>query len=118
MAKLVLSEPLKTDLVVYRGDSGSFMVTMTDADGTPMDVSTATWLCQMRSLADDTTVLATLEVTPVGGDPASVVVHLPDAESDALSVKAVWDLQMTMDGEVTTPLAGDVIVTKDVSRPP
>lgn len=113
---VVLSDPLQADLVVYRGDSGLFRVTVLDALGAPLDVSSAVWLCQIRTQADDPDPLTTLTVTPVAGDPSSVDVLFGSAMSATLSANAVWDLQMTLDSQVTTLLTGRVMVTKDVSR--
>lgn len=114
---VVLSAPEPVDLVIYRGDSGRFRVTVTDPAGAPLDVSGATWESQMRPNQDSTTQ-QTFTVTPVVGDPSSVDVILDAATSAAIDFTAgVWDLQMTMTGEVQTLLGGRVTVTKDVSRP-
>jgi len=112
---LTLSDPATMDITAYRGDSGTFRVTVTQ-DGSPVDVSTATWDCDIRAQEDATTTLATMTVTPVSGQTNAVDVHLSADESAKVSVAAVWDLEMTLGGEVTTLLRGKFTATKDVSR--
>lgn len=114
---VTLSAPLAVDLVVYQGDSGSFRVTITDDLGAPFDVSAATWLAQVRPILSDPPT-TTLDVTPVVGDPSSVDVALSSTKSALITGNSVWDLQMTLAGEVTTLMGGAVRLTKDVSRLP
>jgi hypothetical protein len=130
------SDPAELDIVGYRGDSGTFRVTVTQA-GAPLDVSQATWDADIR-LSPDAPVLATMTVTPVVGTTNAVDVVLPADQSALITdtatvgtptsdpgpvtteVEAVWDLEMTMpgaNGATTTLLRGKVIMTKDVSRP-
>ena len=111
------TKPGVVDLCVYRGDSGRVRVRVTDADAQPVDVSTATWDCDFRSTEDAATVLCSPDVEPVAGTPNAVDVVLSAADSATLDVDCVWDLEMTLNGQVTTILAGRVLVTKDVSRP-
>jgi hypothetical protein len=111
---VVLSQPLEANLVVYRGDSGRFRVSVTE-EGSNVDLSTAVWDADIRATFDDTAVLGTMTVTLV--DAFTVEIFLPAAVSTALPpAGGVWDLQMTLDGDVTTLLRGTVTVDKDVSR--
>ncbi len=125
---IALSDPAELDLIGYRGDSGTFRVTVTEG-GAPLDVSTATWDCDVRGTPDGA-VLATMTVTPVAGMTNAVDVELtaeqsalvtmpndPDADPAAERPPAVWDLEMTLAGETTTLLRGKVTMTPDVSRP-
>lgn len=111
---IIVSDPLPVDLFVYRGDSGRFRVQVTDPDGTPLDVSAASWDCDIRSTFDATPVIVSLVVTPV--DMSTVEVVLDALKSSLLVDLSVWDLEMTIGGEVVTLLAGTVHVRKDVSR--
>ena len=113
---IVFSDPLLVDLVVYRGDSGRFRVHVTNPDGTPLDITTATWDCDIRAAEDTEPPMATLDVNPVAGQIDTVEVVL-DAATSALLTDGVWDLEMTLNGEVQTLLKGKVVVVKDVSRP-
>lgn len=110
------TKPGSVDLCVYRGDSGRVRVRVTDADGLPLDVTAATWDCDFRSLADDPVVLCSPTIEPVVGVTNAIDVVLTPEMSSALNSDCVWDLEMTMAGEVTTVLSGRVLVTKDVSR--
>ena len=107
------TDPQTLDLTIYRGDSGRFRVTIVDDLGAPLDVSAATWDCDIRPDADGA-VITSLTVTPV--DSSTIEVALSAVESAALVGPGVWDLEMTLNGEVTTLLVGRVTVTKDVSR--
>jgi hypothetical protein len=134
---IALSDPAEVDIVGYRGDSGSFRVTVTQG-GAPLDVSAAVWDADIR-LAPDAPVLATMTVTPVVGTTNAVDVVLPAEQSAQITdtatvgtpttepgppttvVEAVWDLEMTLGTDpnttTTTLLRGKVTMTKDVSRP-
>jgi hypothetical protein len=115
VSNVIVSNPGHIDLVVYRGDSGRFKVTVKQSDGTPLDISAATWLCDVKSSPDADKAYTSFEVLPVAGDTSSVeVVISPDA-STAIKVPAYWDLQMQAGTEVTTLLSGRVRLTRDVS---
>jgi hypothetical protein len=114
--KVCFTKPGNIDLCVYRGDSGRIRVRITDADGAPIDVSGATWDCDIRLTADSTTVLCSPDIEPVAGVTNAVDIVLTAADSAVLDDNCVWDLEMTLNGEVTTVLAGKVFVTDDVSR--
>ena len=117
MGTICFTQPEQLDLCVYRGDSGRLRVTITDADGvTPVDVSAATWDCDIRETVDGVQVGA-MAVEPVEGTTNVVELVLTPTMSAALdNPPYVWDLEMQLNGEVTTLLAGNVTVTKDVSR--
>lgn len=114
---ICFTKPGEVDLCVYRGDSGRVRVRVTDVDGLPVDVSTATFDCDFRANPDDVMTLISPSVVPVPGIENAVDIVLTPEESALLDADGVWDLEMTLGGEVTTLLAGKVIVTKDVSRP-
>lgn len=118
LAETCFSQPQVLDLCAYRGDSGRFRVTVTESDGTtPIDISAATWDCDIRLSADDATSAGSMDVEPVVGTPNAVDVILTASVSASLDDPAyVWDLEMTLGTEVTTLLAGRLTVTKDVSR--
>ena len=116
MPTAVLAQPESLDLLMYRGDDGALRVTVTAPDGSPADVSGASWLCHVRAQADAAAILATLTVTPVPGDPSSVDVIVSDTISRNLPPAAVWDLQMTLGTTTQTLLAGSFKTSRDVSR--
>jgi hypothetical protein len=119
LAATCLTQPQILELCAYRGDSGRFRVTVTEADGTtPIDISSATWDADIRKSADATVVAGTFTVVPVAAVTNAVDVILTAAVSATLDDSPyVWDLEMTMGTEVTTLLVGPLVVTKDVSRP-
>jgi len=119
LAATCFTQPQLLDLCAYRGDSGRFRVSVTDATTQgPIDISAATWDADIRKTADDTELAGTFTVEPVAGQTNSVDVILTAAVSATLDAPPyVWDLEMTLGTEVTTLLTGGLTVTKDVSRP-
>jgi hypothetical protein len=113
---IVLSAPLKVDLSVYRGDSGGFRISVKDNLNAPVNVSTATWDGDIRLTAVAPTVLTSFTIVPVSGDTSSVDVELSPASSALLSANCVYDIEMTLNGKVTTLIYGAIAVTQDVSR--
>lgn len=113
---LTLSQPLAVDLIVYRGDTGLFRITVANSDGSPHPVTDATWDADIRVSADDSTVLVSMIVAPTPGDSSSVDVTLTAAMAALINATAVYDVEMTQGGIVTTLIAGAVVLTKDVSR--
>ena len=120
LGDIQFSNPSRLDLGVYRGDTGTFRVTVTASDGvTPVNVSSATWDCDIRSTAETATAIGSMAVTPVVGQTNQVDVALPKIVSALLAVQAdpyVWDLEMTLGAQVQTILRGTIAVTPDVSR--
>lgn len=114
---IILSQPYKVDLSVYRGDSGGFRITVTDPLGGPVDLTAATWDGDIRTKATDTTLVTSFEITPVAGDMSSVDVSLPAANSELLSGVMVYDIEMREGETVTTLIYGSISVIQDVSRP-
>lgn len=110
------TKPVKIDLCLYRGDSGRLRVEVNDDAGDPIDITTATWDCDIRAAHDDAAPLVTLAVEPVVGETNMVDLVLDAGDSETLDADGVWDLEMTLNGQVITLLYGDVFVTKDVSR--
>jgi hypothetical protein len=116
---VAFSEPKPVDIKVYRGDSGRLRITVTDAGGGPVNISSGTWDADIRDTVDAVTTVAQMTCTPVPGDTSSVDVKLAAVESAKLTAdRYVYDVQMTLDTEVQTLIAGAIEVTKDVSRTP
>lgn len=113
-----IGEPATCHLIVYRGDSGRFRVTVTNADGTAADVSTGTWDADIREQAEAVQPMASLTMSPVENRPDQIDVILSATTSASLRPGGpwYWDLELTMGGEVQTLLAGNVTVRADVSR--
>lgn len=116
-SEVELSGPLELDLSIYRGDTGRFRITVTNEDSSPADLTGATWDADIRQSANAATRITSFVVTPVSGDPSSVDVILDNTNADFLvSGNLVYDVQMTLAGEIITLVAGKIVVTQDVSR--
>ena len=114
---IVLSSPKEVNINVYRGDSGSFRITMTGPLGVPIDISAATWDGDIRLKAVDTTPITSFDFVPVAGDTSSVDVFLPADKAELLSGKYVYDVEMREGTSVTTLIFGSLVAEADVSRP-
>lgn len=115
-ASVILSKPFKVDITVYRGDSGSFQINVKDDDDNPIDISGASWDADIRVKDKDPTIVTSFDIEPVVGSPSSILINLTAEHSALLTRNCVYDVQMTLDGVVTTLIAGELIVTLDVSR--
>jgi len=114
--EICLTDPVDQDLCVYRGDTGYFMIVVTEADmTTPIDITTATWQAAIKRSVDDLDVAGVFVVTPHAGEINVVDVTLFPAVSSTLDGVYVYDVQMTLDNKVTTLVAGTLTVDKDVS---
>lgn len=114
---IVLSQPMKVDLSVYKGDSGQFRITVSDNFGSPVDLTGATWDGDIRVKAIDTTLITSFDITPTPGDISSIDVSLPASKSELLIGSCVYDIEMREGEVVTTLIYGTISVTQDVSRP-
>ena len=115
--ELCLTDPVNQDLCVTSGDTGSFMIVVTEADmQTPIDVTAATWDADIRVRAEDMDTVGSFVVTLHPGYTHIVDVTLLPAISATLIGNYVYDVQMTLDGKVTTLVGGTLAVNQDVSR--
>jgi hypothetical protein len=116
--ELCLTDPVDQDLCVYRGDTGYFMIVVTEADmTTPIDVTTATWQALIKVSPDEKDPVGAFVVTMHPGEVNVVDVTLPPLISATLAGPYFYDVEMTLDGKVTTLVAGTLTVDKDVSWP-
>ena len=115
-----MTGPARHDLAIYRGDSFTLIVPIIEADDTPYDLTGVDVLAQVRTRAgsDATRGDLIVELVPVVDDPevGQIVLHLTAEKTAALRPESgVWDLQLSKDGSVWTPLAGAVRISGDVS---
>lgn len=104
------------NLQVFQGDDFAAIVLVTNADGTPANITGYTALAQIRrAVADvDPVVVATFTATVAS---PNVNLSLSNAQTRPLTGRYVWDLQLTSPaGVITTVVAGRVVVTAEVSR--
>lgn len=103
------------NLSLYRGDDENFMVTITE-DGTPAVLPSTGWLAQIRAKATaDSPVLAEIEIDTTDAGSGVLRFSLSGADTADLPKKSKWDLQCASP-EVRTYLAGDVLMTEQVSQ--
>ena len=115
---ITLSGPKEVDINVYRGDSGSFRITMTGPLGVPIDISGATFDGDIRVNNNDASPVTGFTFVPVDGDTSSVDVFLSAVNSDLLTAsKYVYDIEMREGSAVTTLIYGRINTNQDVSRP-
>ena len=115
---VVLSSPVKVDLAIYKGDTGSFKITVTDEDGAPVNISGHTFDGDIRLTPESVSPVTTFTITPVGGDTSSIDVLLTATNSNLLTDDApyYYDIEMKLGAVVTTLVGGLIYVTQDVSR--
>src|SRR5262245_31138429 len=107
----------RDDLKIYQGDDYAGTVTVRNDDGTPADLTGYTAQSQIRrAVADSEPVIAVQITTTI--DSPNILLAIPKEETEPLSGRYTWDLQLTSSGNaITTIMAGKVIVTPEVTRP-
>jgi hypothetical protein len=112
-----MAQPADQDLIITRGDTETLVVTITTDGSTAVDITGRTYLSQIRSQQDSTTIKASFTCTVTSGAAGQVTCVLSSTSSAALSAGLYfWDLQETASGVVSTILAGTVTVLADVTR--
>jgi len=105
-----------TNLQLYQGDDFIATVTVSNADGSPADLTGCTAKAQIRKdVADKQPSVATEFTTSV----QSPVINISLTHEQTLQLNGdyVWDLQITDgSGAITTILAGGISVTQEVTR--
>lgn len=116
-----MARPGPKNLVMYSGDGFGLRLRFwrQEEDGTrnARDISTSTWLAQIRRHENADDVLATFVLDLADAANGYLTLSLAGETVSLLYPRAVWDLQETPpSAEPTTKLAGRVIVKQDVSR--
>jgi len=92
------------------------------AGGEPVDLTEFTARMQIRETIDAEEVIAELTTENggiiIGPDPGAFQIHMPATDTAALDFdSAVYDLELVSPtGDVTRILAGDVTLTREVTR--
>jgi len=107
--------PATVNLVLYQGDSFAMDLAVwgDDDSSVPFDLSGATVRAQIRTSPEDTTVAGQFAPSVTGN---VIRLTLSSAVSTGLPRQAVWDVDITQAGWVTTLAAGTVSLTAEVSR--
>lgn len=110
--------PARRDLTTpYQGDDFTHAVNFVDDDGDPIDVTGRTWLSQVRRRWSDTTVDAQFTVDVSQAATGQVTFTLPGSVlENMIPGKYRYDLQWTVGGVTFTVLAGEFLVTGEISR--
>ena len=112
-----MAQPADQDLIITRGDTETLIVTITTDGSTAVNITGRTYLSQIRTQQDSTTIKASFTCTVTNGAAGEVTCVLSSTSSAALSAGLYfWDLQETASGTVSTILAGNITVLADVTR--
>lgn len=111
-------KPGKRNIAVTRGDDYTQQISFVDDAGDPVDKTGCSYLAQTRPSATATDALAVdFDVDDSQLAAGVLVVSLDAAVTRDLPTVGVWDLQQTAPGpDVTTILAGSMVVSEDVTR--
>ena len=105
--------PSKADLAIYQGDDYAAVVTVDGID----DLAGFTAQAQIRLGPADTNPQVVVEIGVAMTPPNTINLTIPAATTAQLSGAYAWDLQVTdPGGVVSTLLAGNVAVTREVTR--
>jgi hypothetical protein len=112
-----MAQPADQDLIITRGDTETLVVTITTDGSTAVDITGRTYLSQIRTQQDSTTIKASFTCTVTNGAAGQVTCVLSATSSAALSAGLYfWDLQENASSVISTILAGTVTVLADVTR--
>jgi hypothetical protein len=116
------------NIALYRGDDYSHVVTVVHSEvsaadlddveaGDPVDLSDRTWAAQIRR-SPDSPLLVAFVVDDSDAADGVLLLALTGTQTTTLPTRGSWDLEgtYTADGYVDTLLAGEVTVTRDVTK--
>lgn len=108
--------PNRANLAIYQGDDYGAVASITDETGAPADLTGCTAQAQIRVGPADTNAAIAVEMnTSITG--STVNISIPAALTTQMVGIYAWDCQITRsDGSVSTILAGNAIVTQEVTR--
>lgn len=108
------------DITIRRGDTYRDVYTLR-ASGAAIDITSYTFLAQLRESADSATILATFDIDVIDAAAGQFAMVLDAATTAALDTVAVsvaaWDIQFTSPGgDVVTFDGGVARLKSDVAR--
>jgi hypothetical protein len=113
----VPGNPAKIDIKVRTGDTETFAFNVEETDGTPIDLGDSTFQAQIRSSAAATSTIASFSTAVTSAGGGQFYISLSSGTTSTLTPQnAVWDLQQTVSGVISTLIAGDVRIVQDVTR--
>jgi hypothetical protein len=115
---------MTTVLRMYRGDTRVFDVTITDENGTAVDLSTSdlrfTAKYDSRDPDDEAVIVKTVDYGGIdlgpGTGEATITIDPLDTADLERTTTLLWDLQVTdSTGQVSTAAGGRLIISADIS---
>ena len=110
----------KYNLNIEQGARYGVQFTWEDKDGNPVDLTGFSGQIQFRDEKESTTILYDSDTNSdltLGPDPGSISFNIDTASTAAFSFdKALYDLEMSKDGETERLLEGRVYLSKEVTR--
>jgi hypothetical protein len=105
-------------VTIHQGSDWLAEATFTDvATGAPADLTGYTAKAQIRRKYADSEPVVAAEIEVEFALPDRVLLSLGHDATETLNGRYVWDLDLiSPDGVISTPLAGPVIVTPEVTR--
>jgi hypothetical protein len=108
--------PSKANLAIYQGDDYAAVVQVFDGNGSPLDLTDYQAHAHIRVGPANLYPEVVVEVIAAIQD-SRIDLSIPATQTIGLSGQYMWDLQLVApDGMITTILAGNAIVTPDVTR--
>ena len=105
------------DLTINQGATFKRVITITDANNNPVNISSNTFRGQIRKRYTSTDILATFTCTitdPAGG---KLSIDLTDAETSAIPAgEWVYDIEWVNGADVARLLEGQALTTAEVTR--
>lgn len=112
-----MAKPANYPLNIRIGDTETVTVTMQDANGSAINITGRTYSAQIREKASSTSALATFSCSIVNAAQGKFACTLSSTVTANLSpANAVWDLQENNGGTITTLMAGEAVISRDVTR--
>jgi hypothetical protein len=109
----------RRDIAIYQGDTYGHVLTVTN-DATPpvaTNVTGRTFAAQLRRRPQDSTVAAQFAVDMSNAGTGVVQLSLTAVQTGALAGGVYsWDVHMVTGSSVLTLVAGDCVVTAEVTR--
>jgi len=107
----------KRNISIYKGDTYTHSVTIKDSANTAIDVSSRTYIAQVRQSNAADTAEASFSVDTTDAANGVIVLSLTASQTGSLkSGTYYYDLQETAGIVITTLMYGDAVVTGDISR--
>ena len=125
MTTTIDRRPTRIDWKFARGDTWLFDFQLNVATesspttGEPLDLTGSTWLMHVRADGPDGTLFATATVDDSGQSSGAITAKVEEGVTEgAAAGKKVYyyDLEQTLDSDVSTPVGGYITVDADSSR--